>query len=200
MTQRIHYMFIICSLYIHYMFTICSLSIHYMFTIYSLFIIHQSMLYELLSNLIGSLLLCYDYDYYTDLPFMARSSCSCCMDLPFLVDSIALTMKIWIWLLKYTFIVATKPHLVQLLSICLKVPLQKKHKGDFKERKNYSNSLLVELRLECCRKQIQTFTVIWRWFRIYRKDTKLMLIALGNMFLVLFVVMKTIVRIQWYSR
>ena len=26
--------------------------------------------------------------YYTDLPFMARSSCSYCMDLPFLVDSI----------------------------------------------------------------------------------------------------------------
>ena len=26
--------------------------------------------------------------YYADLPFMARSSCSYCMDLPFLVDSI----------------------------------------------------------------------------------------------------------------
>ena len=29
--------------------------------------------------------------YYTDLPFMARSSCSYCMDLPFLVDSIDLS-------------------------------------------------------------------------------------------------------------
>ena len=26
--------------------------------------------------------------YYTDLPFMARSSCSYCMDVPFMVDSI----------------------------------------------------------------------------------------------------------------
>ena len=42
----------------------------------------------------------------------------------------------------------------------------------------------------------QTFTAILKWFRIYRKDTTLMLVAPGNLFLVLFVVMKTIVHIQ----
>ena len=55
---------------------------------------------------------------------------------------------------------------------------------------------MVEIRLVCCRKQIQTFTAILRWLRIYRKDMKLMLAVLGKMFLVLFIVMKTIVHIQ----
>ena len=45
------------------------------------------------------------------------------------------TMKIWILLLKYTFIVATKHHLVQLLSICLMCLFRKSTKLDLKETK-----------------------------------------------------------------
>ena len=44
------------------------------------------MLYELLRNLIGSLLLYYDLILH--LPFLAHSSSSFCIDLPFMVDSI----------------------------------------------------------------------------------------------------------------
>ena len=51
-------------------------------------IIHQTMLYELLRNLIGSLLLYYDFILHR-FTFYGALSCSYCMDLPnFMVDSI----------------------------------------------------------------------------------------------------------------
>ena len=63
--------------------------------------------------------------YHTDLPFMARSSCSYCMDLPFMVDSIEFVSSLWLTAVlqvdaAHLTLLAVMLHIMDLLNFSLK--------------------------------------------------------------------------------